>query len=255
VHAKVEVAAGYIVKTQSQDAANQLVSECENPDFRNQCECAIADSIGNGLTCKDVRIQTCEKVKNRRLDVATRLHSAERMLQQLYSSVKLSYTIAVEKAREAAVSLTSLEGGAVKLPIAMNNVFQSDPSISNLQAESASLSDVEYTEYDDNGKLVTTTSTTSTVVLQSTLAADSATNTAAMAGIVAGIIFCVLFICFIIAIVCYMMSRKNDEPNLNQGNQNQPGTESESEGDPQATADVVAGVSSPQQAHVREFQV
>lgn len=224
--------------------------------MKEQLRIAIASTLP-GIEPREVKVQYCEMVQDRRLDASARLHAA-RLLNQFFSNVLVRYSIETPASKKDLVSQEALEDSATALPVALNNAFQSSQSTSNLRAESAEAISANYVEYDDNGNLITTTSTTSTTLEQSTLAADSTTNTAAMAGIVAGIIFCVLFICFIIAIVCYMLSHRNSEPNLNQGNQNQPGTDqSESEGEPQSTADIVAGAQdgSLRPVHIREFQV
>jgi len=162
-------------------------------------------------------------------------------------------------AKKAAISQEALNQSAVALPVALNNALSNNPGTTNLNVIDAEAVPADYVEFDGDGNLITTTVTTSTTIVQSTLEADSSTDQAAMAGIVAGIIFCFLFLCFIIAIVCYMCSQRNSEPNLNQGNQNQPGTDqSESEGEPQATPDIVAGAQpdgAMRPAHIREFQV
>lgn len=256
MHAKRTIAAGFKIAMQTTDAANRLTDACKkSQSVRNHLARAIASTLPQ-IDEKNVEVQDCRTVKERRLDAVTRLHSAERKLSSFFSKTLVEFIAGTPAANAAALSRDALTTGAVSFTVAVNNAFQSNSQLSGLKAENAQLASLETIDYDDYGNPITTTTTTTSTLAQSTLAADSTTNTAAMAGIVAGIIFCVLFICFIIAIVCYMLSHKNSEPNLNQGNQNQPGTDqSESEGDPQVTHDVVAGRDPREQAHVREFQV
>jgi len=242
------------------DNAQLLVDECQKPGIKAILAEAIADSLDK-VTAKEVKVQRCEQV-NRRLDAAARLHSSGRQLNSFFSKVLVSYTLQVVAAKKEFVTQQKLDEASSSVVVAVRNKFKTEPALSSLNPEipaGAESVRANIVDFDQDGKSITTTSTTSTTLATTTLETNLAVEHAATAGIVAGIIFCVLFICFIIAIVCYMLNHRNSDPNLNQGNQNQPGTDqSESEGDPQATPDIVAGAQPDGgrvQAHIREFQV
>jgi len=238
------------------DNAHLLVDRCQEPGTKLILAEAIADAI-HGVVSKEVRVQRCEMTPSRRLDATTRLHSVGRMLNQWFSNVLVSYTLQVVAAKKAQVSKEILNAAGASVAVAVNNRFRGSPGLQSLSAVSVEAVSADIVEFDQDGRLITTTSTTSTKLVESTLEEDSSTDQAATAGIVTGIMFCILFICFIIAFVWFMLNhRRNPHPNLNQ---NQPDTnQSESEGDPQATPDLVAGAEpngGGVQAHIREFQV
>merc|ERR1712107_59993 len=78
-----------------------------------------------GINAKDVSAKTAEVVQLRRLDAASRMHAAERMLAGFWSTVLISFTVSVNKAREAAISQANLEKASTALPVALKASFQS----------------------------------------------------------------------------------------------------------------------------------